>query len=104
MNFFDQVYEIITQIPKGRVATYGQIAALISTPRAARQVGYALSQLPKDSHIPWQRVVNSHGMISIENMSIPKPAQAEYLQADGIEVKFRDGNYWVDMEKYLWRR
>src|SRR3989344_839896 len=72
-------------------------------PRAARMVGTALRQLPSKSKIPWWRVINSRGMISIENLAVPKPEQARYLQVDGIKVKLRNGNYWVDLKKYLWK-
>ncbi len=102
-DFFDQVYFWVRKIPKGKVAAYSQIAALASTPRAARVVGLALSKLPGGSKIPWHRVIDSKGMISIENLVIPKAEQARRLQQEGIKVKFRDGNYWVDLKKYLWR-
>ena len=103
MNFFGKVYKEVERIPKGKVATYGQIASLILTPRAARIVGFALRQLPASTKIPWQRVVDGRGMISIENMNFPKTEQARRLQAEGIEVVSRDGNYWVDLKKYLWK-
>lgn len=103
MNGYQKVYEAVKRIPKGNAATYGQVAALIGSPRAARQVGFVLSKLPADSKIPWHRVVNSRGMISIENLSVPKQEQARRLQKEGIEVEFRNGNYWVDLDKYQWR-
>lgn len=101
MNFYQQVYQIVKKIPKGRVATYGQIAGLISTPRAARVVGFALRLLPPG--IPWQRVINSAGMISIENLDCPKALQAELLKKEGVAITFQDGNYWVDLKKYQWQ-
>lgn len=94
-NFFEKVYKCISQIPYGSVASYGQIAAMAGNPRAARMVGFALSRLPADSKIPWHRVVNVKGMISIENLSVPKQEQATRLQKEGIEVKLKNGNYWV---------
>ncbi len=103
MRFFAKVYEAVKKIPRGRVATYGQIAALCGTARAARQVGYALSKLFADSKVPWQRVVNREGMISIENLKVPKEEQVRRLQAEGVKVELRDGNYWVDLEKFLWQ-
>lgn len=102
-NFSARVIGLVSKVPKGRVATYGQIAALVSTPRAARVVGYVLHSLPANTKIPWQRVISGHGMISIENISLPKPEQARRLQREGVEVKFKDGNYWVDLDKYLWK-
>lgn len=103
MNFFEKVYAWVKQIPRGRVATYGQIAGLVSSPRAARMVGYSLRNLPENTLIPWQRVINARGIISIENLAVPKAEQAKRLQAEGIAVKFKNGNYRVDLKKYLWK-
>ena len=100
MNFQQAVYRAVSKIPKGRVATYGQIAAGVSSSRAARQVGVVLKNLPAGSNIPWHRVINSKGMFSIENLVVPKAEQARRLQAEGIKVIFRDGNFWVDLKKY----
>ena len=101
-DFAGKVLEIINQIPRGRVATYGQIAALAGSPRAARIVGSILRDLPDQTVVPWQRVVNQSGMISIENLAVPKSQQAKRLQEEGIKVDFKDGNYWVDLKRYLW--
>lgn len=115
MNFYQQVYQIVKKIPKGRVATYGQIAGLISTPKAARVVGFALRLLLASLawrqgrrrsgpvNIPWQRVINCRGIISIENLDCPKELQAQLLKKEGITVTFKQGNYWVDLNKYLWQ-
>lgn len=101
-SFSKRVIGEIGRIPNGKVATYGQIAALVHTPRAARMVGQVLRNLPANSQAPWHRVINSQGMISIENLRVPKSEQAKRLQEEGITVIFRDGNYWVDLKKYLW--
>ena len=101
MNFFAKVYQITKKIPKGRVATYGQIAAMITTPRAARVVGFALRALPAD--IPWHRVINSQGMISIENINCPPELQAKLLFKEDVKVEFIEGNYFIDLKKYLWK-
>lgn len=103
MTLFSKIYRIVLRIPKGRVATYAQIAALLGRPRAARLVGMALRRLPEEALVPWQRVINSRGMISIENLAVPKAEQAERLQKEGVKVKLKDGNYWIDLEKYLWK-
>ena len=100
--FFQRVYKRVSKIPKGQVASYSQIAAMVSTPRAARVVGFALKHLPKSSNIPWHRVINAKGFISIENLAVSKDEQARRLQQEGIKVEFRNGNWWVDLEKYLW--
>ncbi|OHA01756.1 MAG: hypothetical protein A3C11_00155 [Candidatus Sungbacteria bacterium RIFCSPHIGHO2_02_FULL_49_12] len=102
MNFFQEVYRVTKKIPQGKVATYGQIASLISTPRAAQVVGFALRALPENSGIPWQRVINSQGRISIQNLRWSQSEQARLLKKEGISVVFRDKCYWVDLSKYLY--
>jgi len=102
-NFYQKVYEIVNKIPAGRVATYQQVATIVVTPRAAQAVGWALRALPANTSVPWQRVINSQGMISIENMQFPKDLQAKLLKEEGIEVKLIDGNYFVDLKEYLWQ-
>jgi methylated-DNA-protein-cysteine methyltransferase related protein len=64
MSSYDKIYEVVRQIPCGKVATYGQIAELAGLPRQARLVGYAMHNTPKGSGIPWQRVINAKGEIS----------------------------------------
>lgn len=103
MNFYQKVYEITRKIPKGKVATYGQIAGMISTPRAARIVGWALHLADFKIELPWQRVINSKGMISTTCLQHPKEQQAYLLRQEGVEVKIIDGNYFIDLKKYLWR-
>jgi len=100
-DFYKQVYQLVRAIPSGRVATYGQVAALLGKPRGARLVGWALNTCPKD--VPWQRVINRKGMISIENLRASKALQAELLETEGVEVKLKDGNYWVSLDNYLWQ-
>lgn len=102
-NFYTRVYDVVRKIPRGRVATYQQIATMVSTPRAAQAVGWALRALPEGHDVPWQRVINSRGMISIQNLRAPKTLQAKLLREEGVEVKMVGGNYFVDLEKYLWR-
>lgn len=99
MNFYEQVYTAVRLVPPGKVATYGQIAAVVGSPRAARQVGQAMAHCPGD--VPWQRIINRHGMISIENMSVTKEDQVDLLRRDGVEVDLSDGNYWVNLGRYL---
>lgn len=102
MNFFQKVYAIAKQIPYGKVATYGQVAALVDSPRAARQVGYALRALKIDEkEVPWWRIVNKEGYLSINHgeMGMEKELQRQLLMSEGIEV---DEKYHLDMEKYRW--
>jgi methylated-DNA-protein-cysteine methyltransferase-like protein len=99
VNFSEKVFQITRNIPRGHVATYGQIAAVMGQPRAARTVGWALARSEPD--VPWHRVVNRHGMISIENIHVTKDTQARNLREEGIQVFEREGNYWVDLNVYL---
>lgn len=63
-NRYERVYAVVRKIPRGRVATYGQVAALAGLPGQARFVGYALAALPAGSRVSWQRVVNAAGRVS----------------------------------------
>ena len=105
MNFNQRAVIYTQKIPCGRVATYGQIAVLAGSPRGARAVGWALHQLPPDKlqHVPWHRVVNREGRISTTCVDHDARQQALLLKKEGIAVKYRDGNYFIDLKKYLWR-
>lgn len=102
MTFKEQVLTIIKRIPRGQVATYGQIAAIASSPRAALMVGRILRQSSESEQLPWQRVINSQGRISIVNMDYPAELQAELLRQEGVIVTENRG-YFVDLSKYLWQ-
>jgi methylated-DNA-protein-cysteine methyltransferase-like protein len=102
MNFYQQVYKIVNQIPPGRVMNYGQIAALISTPRAARAVGFALRALPADTKIPWHRVINSQGLITIKNLQFPPQLQADLLRKEKINVYLKQGAYCLKLNQYIY--
>ena len=91
-----RIYEAVKKIPRGKVATYGQIAAMAGEPRMARAVGNALHKNPDPDTIPCYRVVNSKGMLSGEFAFGGAGAQAKLLEADGIDVT--GGR--VDLEKY----
>lgn len=101
-NVYSKIYDAVRKVPYGQVASYGQIARLIGSPRAARIVGWALRILPTDTNVPWHRVLNKSGMISIENMTTPKEAQATLLRSEGVEIVDREGNLWVDLKKFGW--
>lgn len=97
---YRRIYEVVRRIPRGRVATYGQVAALAGLPRHARQVGYALHSLPDDEDAtPWQRVVNSKGEISARCHPYAVPQQRELLESEG--VKF-DKAGRVSLERFQW--
>lgn len=97
-SVFERIYEVVKRIPRGRVATYGQVAAMAGNPRWARVVGYALHANPDPEHIPCFRVVNRNGEVSKAFAFGGENMQIQLLQADGIDVK--DGK--VDLSKYQW--
>ncbi|MBI5037416.1 MAG: MGMT family protein [Candidatus Kerfeldbacteria bacterium] len=103
-NFYQRVYQIVPQIPKGKVATYGQIAGLIGSPRAARMVGWALHAIDTTGldALPWQRVINREGRISTTCETHDCHEQAALLKKDGVAVTKRQGNYYIDLNQYLW--
>jgi methylated-DNA-protein-cysteine methyltransferase-like protein len=97
MSTFEKIYEVVKTIPKGRVATYGMVAALAGNPRWARGVGYALHNNPDPSNIPCHRVVNRKGELSSAYAFGGREAQRKRLEEEGIMFK-DDGT--VDLEKY----
>lgn len=96
-SFCDQIYQLVAQIPKGKVMTYGQIAAMCGRPRAARIVGGVAHY--GDSGLPWQRVVKKDGSLA-EGYPGGTEGHKVALEAEGVEI---DQNYKVDMEKHLWK-
>lgn len=98
MNFFEKVYEAVKKIPKGKVATYGQIAHAVGAPRAARQVGWALHVNPEPGIIPCHRVVNRMGRLAPAFAFGGEKTQASLLRAEGVKVS---EEYTVDLTKYL---
>ena len=97
---FELIYDVVKQIPYGKVATYGQVAALAGNRRWSRVVGYALHSNPDPEHIPGYRVVNRLGEVSKAFAFGGENRQIELLQAEGVE--FVDGK--VDMKKFQWNR
>jgi methylated-DNA-protein-cysteine methyltransferase-like protein len=83
---YQQIYDIVRRIPPGRVATYGQVAALAGLPGHARQVGYALHALPESSALPWHRVVNARGGISPRAVPGAELVQRQLLAREGIQL------------------
>lgn len=90
-----RIWQVVSQIPAGMVASYGQIAALAGQPGAARFVGHVMKTLPADSRLPWHRVVNSQGCINSPNST----EQRQRLAAEG--VGFRGER--VAMSKHHWQ-
>lgn len=99
MNFFEQVYQAVRQIPKGKVASYGHIARLCGSPRSARVVGYALHVNPQPGVIPCHRVVNREGYLSGGFAFGGIDVQKQLLENEGVVV---DGDYRVDLSIYGW--
>lgn len=99
MSVFEKIYAQVKRIPRGRVATYGQIALYAGNPRWARVVGYALHVNPDPDEIPCFRVVNRNGRVSNAFAFGGENMQIMLLRADGIEVS--DDGY-VELDKYLW--
>lgn len=87
ISFYSRVYQIVSKIPKGKVTTYGEIATLLDSPRAARAVGYALNSLKKGNvnAVPWQRVINAKGEISFKGDTFRANLQRKLLEEEGIE-------------------
>lgn len=95
---FEKIYEVVKQIPYGKVATYGQVAQIAGNRRWSRVVGYALHANPDPVHIPCYRVVNRLGEVSAAFAFGGSNRQIELLAAEGVE--FIDGK--VDMAKFQW--
>ena len=102
MNFYQRVQLVCNAIPKGNVATYGQIALLCGKPRNARQVGYALGHdLAGD--VPAYRVVNSRGLLSGAAAFETAGQQRMLLKHDGIRVDFTEDGWKVALDRYGWK-
>lgn len=97
---YQRFYEVVSLIPAGKVATYGQIATLAGYPGQARQVGYALNATPDDLEIPWQRVVNAKGQISPRANPISEDIQRQMLEAEGVCFNSKK---CITMTKFLWK-
>ena len=95
---FELIYAVVRRIPRGRVASYGQVAALAGNPRWARVVGFALHVNPEPGTIPCHRVVTKEGRVSPAFAFGGENMQIKLLRDEGVEV--RDG--FVDMERFRW--
>jgi len=103
MTFCKKVKIVTRQIPKGMVASYGQIASLISTTRAARAVGWCLHGMGNDKTIPWHRVINSKGYITTTCASHPALLQKALLEKEGVKAMKKEKLWWIDLKQYLWK-
>jgi methylated-DNA-protein-cysteine methyltransferase-like protein len=100
-DFSLKVIQTLQKIPRGRVATYGQIAALAGKPHAARGVSWILSSSSTAHRLPWHRVLNSKGEIAFPWTSRHFVKQKKYLEAEGVEVTEPNR---VDLKKYQWKK
>jgi len=108
--FFHAVYSAVQEIPRGKVTSYGHIAKLIGTPQRPRQVGVCLKHLPSDpssrfnsGNVPWQRVINSKGVISPRGHPSGAANHATVLRREGVPVSTGNmGELTVDFSEYGW--
>ncbi len=96
---YRRIFAVVGRIAEGRVATYGQVAALASMPGHARQVGYALHTLNEDSNLPWHRVVNSRGELSRRSEPGWEHFQRHLLEEEGVEFDERGR---IDLKRFRW--
>jgi len=87
LNINEKIWQIVASIPKGKVATYGQIARLAGYPGYARFVGHTLKKLPKETALPWYRVVNAQGKLSFPEDSPAYKKQKSLLESEGVVFK-----------------
>lgn len=97
-NTYDDIYRWVRRVPEGKVATYGQIAGLAGK-CTARQVGYAMAALRDDSGVPWHRIINSQGKISLRTGSEGHLLQRILLEAEGVVFS---GDDEIDLAQYRW--
>ncbi len=97
-DFTQDVVKIIKNIPSGKVLTYGRIAKLASNPQAARQVSWLLHSSTKKYNLPWHRVINSQGKISMKSFD-DREYQKHLLEKEGVVIR---DNYKIDLKIFLW--
>ena len=99
-NFFERVYEIVRQIPEGKVTSYGAIAKALGTARSARMVGWAMNASHTIDDVPAHRVVNRKGLLSGKHHFDGTNLMQQLLENEGVEVV---DNQIVDFEKHFWK-
>jgi len=97
---YRRIYAVVRRIPRGRVATYGQVAVLAGLGGHARQVGYAMHALPKGSSVPWHRVINARGEISRRRRPGEELSQRMLLEREGVRF---DARGRVALARFQWR-
>jgi|SRR5690606_4325118 len=99
LNRNEIIWQIVASIPKGKVATYSQVARLAGYPNHARYVGFTLKNMPEDTTLPWHRVVNAQGRISFAAGSEAYQRQRSLLESEGIVFD----NMKLPLRTYGWR-
>lgn len=97
---YERIYAIVRRIPRGRVATYGQVAELAGLEGHARQVGYAMHALPAKNNVPWHRVINAKGEVSPRTSGDSHELQRMLLESEGVVFDLRGR---CDLEKHRWK-
>lgn len=97
-SFFEKVHHLVRQVPPGKVVSYGAIARMLEHPHAARTVGWAMHGVPEGSDVPWWRVLNSKGHISLSGER-GAGLQRKLLEAEGVEF---DERGYVNWERFGW--
>jgi len=97
---YQLIYSVVRRIPRGRVATYGQVASLAGLSGHARQVGYALNALPDGTVVPWHRVVNAAGRISTRATSGGELVQQLLLEKEGVRL---DARGRIPLDRLRWQ-
>lgn len=102
-SLYKRIYATVKKIPRGKVASYGQVARVAGLERHARMVGYALHALSEENihDVPWQRVINAQGYISIRSNPLAAKIQRKLLEQEGIEFNDKDK---VDFKKFGWKK
>jgi methylated-DNA-protein-cysteine methyltransferase related protein len=98
-GFHGRVWTLVRQVPSGHVATYGQIATLLGSPRVARQVGYAMAAVRPEHDVPWHRIINAQGRISHRGDFGRAQHQRELLEAEGVVFDETDR---IDLARFRW--
>ena len=97
-KLFDRIYKVVRQVPRGKVASYGQIAQIVGKGCHARMVGYAMAGTPEGSGVPWQRIVNREGKVSLPGEG--GVIQRMRLEAEGVVF---DARGRIDMKRFGWQ-
>lgn len=101
MKRYELIWTAVRQVPRGKVATYGQIAELAGLEGHARQVGYALHNLPEANDVPWHRIVNARGEISARAAGDSHELQRMLLEAEGVTF---DARGRIALARYRWQK